>query len=128
MVELLLNKASQISKIDFLFYLGNDSSDEPVYELLKSDKANQNYFHAECAKYICVLEKKPSEADFYIEDLDQVRPLLEKLQTATKKRKKIRSFADLTVLRGGTSPLAGQKLKRENKNASIANVSFLLLL
>jgi len=79
LVELLLNKASQISKIDFLFYLGNDSSDEPVYELLKSDKANKNYFHAECAKYICVLEKKPSEADFYLEDLDQVRPLLEKL-------------------------------------------------
>ena len=106
-----------------MFYLGNNSGDEKVYELLKSEKANRNYFHAECAKYICVLEKKPSEADFYLEDLEQVRPLLEKLQIATKKRKKIRSFADLTALRGGTSPLAGQKLARENQHASIANVS-----
>ena len=123
MVKLLLEKVSIHSKIDFLFYLGNDSSDEKVFEFLKSDKANHRYFHAECSKYICVLEKKPSEADFYIEDLDQVRPLLEKLQTATRKRKKIRSFADLTVLRGGASPLAGEKLSQQNKNASIANVS-----
>jgi len=36
LMDLLLEKISQNSKIDFLFFLGNDSSDEPVYELLKS--------------------------------------------------------------------------------------------
>ena len=38
---MLIEKISNNNKmIDFVFYLGNDSSDEPVYELLKSDKAN----------------------------------------------------------------------------------------
>lgn len=39
LVELLLAKVNINSQIDFLFYLGNDSSDEPVYELLKSEKS-----------------------------------------------------------------------------------------
>jgi len=39
LVELLLQKISRNSKIDYLFYLGYDSSDEPVYELLKSSAA-----------------------------------------------------------------------------------------
>ena len=103
-----------------MFYLGNDSSDEPVYELLKSKRVKNDYMHKECSKYICVLEKKPSEAEFYIEDLDSVRPLLEKLYMAAKKRKKIRSYADLTF----QNRESGLKKGLENKKtASIANVS-----
>jgi hypothetical protein len=56
--------------------LGNDSEDEAVFEFLKSERANADFFAQPCSKYICVLEKKPSEADFYIEDLDSVRPIL----------------------------------------------------
>jgi trehalose 6-phosphate synthase/phosphatase len=41
LVDLLMEKISANSLIDFLFYLGIDSSDEPVYELLKSDKVNK---------------------------------------------------------------------------------------
>ena len=37
-IELLLQKISRNSKIDYLFYLGNDSSDESV-KLLKSSAA-----------------------------------------------------------------------------------------
>lgn len=36
LVEKLLGKISKNNRIDFMFYLGNDSSDEPVYEILKS--------------------------------------------------------------------------------------------
>ena len=78
--------------------MGNDSSDEPVFELLKSEKAKLSFFDEDCSKYVCVLERKPSAADYYIGDLDSVRPLLEKLQATTAKRKKIRSFSDLTKL------------------------------
>jgi hypothetical protein len=84
--------------------LGNDSTDEPVFQLLKSEKSKFNFFDEDCSKYICVLEKKPSEADFYIGDLDSLRHLLEKLQLTTKKRKKIRSFSDLTKLKKQTGP------------------------
>jgi len=76
-VELLLERLCHSSKIDYLFYLGNDSSDEPVYELLKSQRANR-FFHPQCSKFVCVLEKKPSEADYYLEDIDSVRSLLDK--------------------------------------------------
>ena len=122
LVNLLLEKISKNSPIDFLYYMGIDSSDEPVYELLKSEKVKSNYLHQECSTYICSLEKKPSEADYYIEEIDTVRILLEKLYIETKKRKKIRSYSDLTVLRTNTNPLAGKKLAG-NKVASIANVS-----
>lgn len=108
-----------------MFYLGNDSSDEPVYELLKSQKAKEKFFHSECSKYICVLEKKPTNADFYIEDLESVRPLLEKFATKTKQRKKIRSFSDLTKLQSGPNPLAKNKLSNQFKHGSISNVSFI---
>lgn len=65
-----MEKISANSAIDFLFYLGIDSSDEPVYELLKSEKVNNQFLHPECSKYICSLEKKPSEADYYIEETE----------------------------------------------------------
>ena len=67
------------SKVDFIFYLGSSSEDEIVFEYLKSEQANNLFFSPDCAKYICVLEKKPSEADYFLEDRDQVRPLLAKL-------------------------------------------------
>ena len=79
LINLLLQKISKNSKIDFIFYLGNDSEDEAVFEFLKSERANADFFAQACSKYICVLEKKPSEADFYIEDLDSVRPILQML-------------------------------------------------
>mmetsp|Transcript_18147 Transcript_18147/g.27926 ORF Transcript_18147/g.27926 Transcript_18147/m.27926 type:complete len:86 (+) Transcript_18147:632-889(+) len=46
LVEILLEKLSQSSKIDFLFYLGNNSSDEPVYEMLKG--RSQQFLHSYC--------------------------------------------------------------------------------
>ena len=68
-MDLFLEKITVHSKIDFLFYLGNDSSDEKVYEHLKSKRVN-DYFSTSCNKYICTLTKKPSEADYYIENVD----------------------------------------------------------
>jgi len=86
------------SKIDWIFYLGNDSEDEAVFQFLKNDKKCKQYLSKDCHKYICVLEKKPSQADFYIEERDTVRPLLQKFQQATYNRKKTRSYADLNTI------------------------------
>jgi trehalose-6-phosphatase len=38
LIEKLLAKITKNSPIDFMLYLGNDSSDEPVYEILKSTR------------------------------------------------------------------------------------------
>ena len=84
--------------------MGIDSSDEPVCELLKSEKVETKYLKNPCSKFVCSLEKKPSEADYYIEEIDTVRILLEKMQTEIKKRKKIRSYSDLTVLKTNSNP------------------------
>ena len=92
-----------------------------MYELLKSKKVKNDFFHKEHSSYICNVEKKPSEAEYYIEDLESVRPLLEKLYMAAKKSKKIRSFTDLTIERD--EGVVQSKLKMDKKTASIANVS-----
>lgn len=79
LVDQLLQKLTKTSKIDWLFYLGNNSDDEAVFELLKSTKQCKNYFSKECPKFITVLEKKPSEAQFYIgEERDKLRHYLKK--------------------------------------------------
>jgi trehalose-6-phosphatase len=44
LINLLLQKISKNSKIDFIFYLGNDSEDEAVFEFLKSERANADFF------------------------------------------------------------------------------------
>lgn len=76
LIEQLLKKVTRTSKIDWLFYLGNDSADELVFEFLKSDKRCDQYFQKDSHKYMSVLEKKPSQAEFYIEDSEMVRLFL----------------------------------------------------
>lgn len=107
---------TKTSKIDWLFYLGNDSEDELVFEFLKSERRCKPYFQKDCHKYISVLEKKPSEAEFYIEDRDKVRPFLQKFQNATQYRKKNRSYADLNAIAGGDN-----NMKTKNKLTQIAS-------
>lgn len=73
---------------------------------------------------MCSLEKKPSEAEFYVEEIDTVRILLEKMQSEIKKRKKIRSYSDLIVLKSNQNPL-GNKFSGK-KVESIANQMHLI--
>jgi len=67
------------------------------------------YLSPGCAKFICTLEKKPSEADYYIEEVDQVSPLLEKLYITTKRKKRNRSFSDITILQNDSTPFRSIK-------------------
>ena len=92
----MLKKLTKSSKIDWLFYTGNNSDDEAVFEFLKSTKVYNNYLQKDCHKFITVLEKKPSEAEYYIGE-DTLRPYLLKFQNATQYRKKNRSYADFNA-------------------------------
>ena len=93
LIDQLLKKLTKTTKIDWLFYLGNNSDDEAVFEFLKSSKLCKDYLQKDCHKFITVLEKKPSEAEYYIGE-DTLRPYLLKFQNATQFRKKNRSYAD----------------------------------
>jgi len=83
-----LNKHS-VKKIDFLLYIGADTSDEPVLENLKQkitrasaqdrNSKIKKYFTSDCKNFLCVLGKKPSHASYYVEDKEQVAVLLNKM-------------------------------------------------
>ncbi len=89
------------SKIDFLLYIGADSSDEPVFEYLKKQtnmSGKSQYFSSDCHTNLCILGRKPSKADFYVDEVDKLAILIKKLGSETKKRKKNRSYNNLNEL------------------------------
>jgi len=89
------------SKIDFLLYVGADSSDEPVFEYLKQQtkqSTKSQYFSSDCHTNLCILGKKPSKADFYVDEIERLAVLINKLGVETKKRKKNRSYNNLNEL------------------------------
>jgi len=81
------------SKVDFLLFIGADSSDEPVFEYLKQEikSSKSQYFSQDCHTNLCILGKKPSKADFYVDEIEKLAILINKLGLETKKRKKNRS-------------------------------------
>jgi len=86
LISLLLRQVAVQNPIDFLLFLGSDSSDESVHDMLKSDKV------APClskknSMFLCTLEKKPSSADFFIEEIADVSVLLGKLSFEAKKKR-----------------------------------------
>lgn len=86
-----------------MLYLGADTGNENVYNLLKS-KRSDIYFTRDPHKYICTLGKKPSSAQYYIDDIDEVNFMLDRLRASTQKRKKNRSYSDLKDLEATPSP------------------------
>lgn len=88
------------SKVDFLLFIGADSSDEPVFEYLKQEivSSKSEYFSKDCHTNLCILGKKPSKADFYVDEIEKLAILINKLGLETKKRKKNRSYSNLNEI------------------------------
>lgn len=100
-IDQILQKLSKTSKIDWLFYLGNSSDDEEVFGLLKQKKYGRNYLQEDAHKFITVLDKKPSQAEYYFgEEREKLAIILDKFKNATQFRKKNRSFADFNAIQG----------------------------
>lgn len=87
----------KFSKVDFLLYIGADSADEPVFEQLRTllNTQGSDYFSPECQNFLTILGKKPSKADFYMDEPEKLSLLINKLAQETKKRQKNRSFHNL---------------------------------
>lgn len=109
------------SKIDFLLYIGVDSGNEKAYNFLKSRRSDV-FFNRDHVKYICTLGKKPSNANYYIDDIDEVKFLINKLRHSTQKRKKTRSYSDLKDL----SPLNKVPLRVDHSSANVPILLFLI--
>lgn len=86
MVSLLLRQISLQYPIDFLLFLGSDSSDESVHDMLRSNKV-ESCFSKKRNMFLCTLEKKPSSADFFVEEISDVGILLGKLSFEAKKKR-----------------------------------------
>lgn len=98
-----------------------DSSDEPVYNYLKSVSCDEQ-FSKNSEKYICVLGKQPSSANYYIDGLEDIKVLINRLKNVAQKRKKIRSFGDLQ----NSSPLIIKTGSLKKEDRSNFNVSILM--
>ena len=94
LLKTLLAKASQTAKLDFLLYLGADTGNEPVYGLLRQKRVDA-YFKREQHRYVATLGKKPSLAEYFVDDTEEVQYLLGRLRAAALKRKRNRSYTDL---------------------------------
>ena len=53
------------------------------------------FFEFDCKFNLVMLGKKPSNAEYYVEDTDSIAVLLNKIGTQTKRRKKNRSYSNL---------------------------------
>ena len=102
LLSIFLKELSEqtVNKIDFLLYIGANSSDEPVFEYLKqfTESSKSQYFKPDCHTNLCILGKKPSKADFYVDEIEKLAILINKLGIETKKRKKNRSYNNLKDL------------------------------
>ena len=103
LLKVLLQKISQVTKIDYMLYVGADTGNESVYQFLRAKRIEQ-YFTRDNKKYICTLGKKPSCAFYYLDDVDEVKFMLSRLKAACQKRKKNRSYSDLKDLQSMGSP------------------------
>lgn len=66
-----------------LLYIGVDSTNDEVYEFLDSVKA-EKFFHPFSRKFCCVYGLLPSsKAEYYIEDEEDIKQLLNRLKTAS---------------------------------------------
>lgn len=79
-----------------MMYVGSDTGNEVVYNYLKQQKHWAHYFNLDShRKYLCSVGKRPSNAQYYVDDISEVTLLINKLRHATQKRKKTRSYTDL---------------------------------
>jgi len=110
------------SKIDFLLYIGADTSDEPVFKYLKGQTQTKEskFFSTHCHSNLCILGKKPSKADFFVDEIEKLAILINKIGIETKKRKKSRSYSNLNEV---TSPVH-VKTGLQSAGLSTNDVSF----
>ena len=81
-----------------MLYIGADTGNENVYTFLKSKRSDQ-YFIRDSPRYICTLGKKPSGAQYYIDDVEEIKYMFEKMRATQGKRKRNRSYGDLKDLK-----------------------------
>jgi trehalose 6-phosphate synthase/phosphatase len=86
-VEYLLEQCNDAGiAFDFVLAIGDDSSDEEMFKVLKFMTASKHRCLNQNARaFSCTLGRKPSEADYYLNDSSEVLQYLEALRCWTKR-------------------------------------------
>lgn len=128
LMKLILNHVATRAdrKIDFLLFIGSDLRDEKSFEYLKAQTAQNSdhspkYFDNDIKTKLCIIGKRPSNADFYLDSETQVAHLIQKLGQSTQIRKKTRSYSNLISFhkRMTSDSLTGENEKTHKKDVSL---------
>lgn len=86
-VEYLLEECYNAGIIfDFVLVVGDDSSDEEMFKVLKELVNTKNHSLRDTARcFSCTLGRKPTEADYYLNDSSEILQYLESLRYWTKR-------------------------------------------
>lgn len=70
--------AEQGNPADFVLCVGDDRSDEDMFETISS-AMSRNILSANSSVFACTVEQKPSKAKYYLDDTTEVISMLESL-------------------------------------------------
>ncbi|CAG9333089.1 unnamed protein product [Blepharisma stoltei] len=86
---------------DFILTIGDDIADEEMFKVvkaLKKEGSNLLAHKRELKSFTCTVGRKPSSADFYVNDANEVVHILEQLRGWSNVCKKNYSYGDLRAL------------------------------
>mmetsp|Transcript_29625 Transcript_29625/g.29375 ORF Transcript_29625/g.29375 Transcript_29625/m.29375 type:complete len:208 (+) Transcript_29625:767-1390(+) len=86
---------------DFILTIGDDIADEEMFKVvkaLKKEGSNLLAHKRELKSFTCTVGRKPSTADFYVNDASEVVHILEQLRGWSNVCKKNYSYGDLRAL------------------------------
>ena len=82
---------------DFVMYCGDDSSDEPAFEAVNS-RFGEAAGDGDGGCFTCTVGKKPSEAQYFVHDVDDLHSLLASLSLVCRREQNRRSAPNLQML------------------------------
>lgn len=102
------------NSVDFILAIGDDSADEPMFEVVKK-YANM---HRQVNCFTVTVGQKPSEADYYFNDVNDCLKVLEDLGRTIGK---VKSVTDLQMIMGN-NPLNSLSLKKRPVPRSVSAI------
>ncbi|KAJ7981595.1 putative Trehalose-6-phosphate synthase [Quillaja saponaria] len=80
--KIFTSMAENGKQADFVLCVGDDRSDEDMFEIISS-AMSRNVLSANTSVFACTVEQKPSKAKYYLDDISEVRSMLEALAEAS---------------------------------------------
>lgn len=81
---------------DFIFALGDSTSDEEMFKYLSSVYGQLTYFKDNIKVFPCTIGRKPSSANYYLNEINEVLESLENLVQANSLTKEGKARKSLT--------------------------------